>query len=108
MNDGIANFIFIGFALQQIEQAVFTNIAFVIQVHNQTCIQITVIPKLIVKIFLYVMKVFKNFIIRGKSDQCAILFSSFYFLVFLYKNAPLKFSSFFFSVSKRSYFKIIA
>ena len=72
MNDGIPDFIFIGFALQQIEQAIFAYIPLAIEVHYQPGIQVTIIPELVIEVFLYKMKILKNRIIRHKSNQCSI------------------------------------
>ena len=67
MDDGITDLVLIGFALQQIEQTVLAYIPFIVQVHHKPRIQVTVIPKLIIKIFLNKMKILKNFIVRHSS-----------------------------------------
>ncbi len=71
---GYRDLIFIRFTLQQIKQTIFAYILLIIQVHDQPGIQVTIIPELVIQIFLYKMKIFKNGFIGNKSYQRTILF----------------------------------
>ncbi len=47
VNDGITYFIFVGLALQQVEQPVFADIGFTVEDYFQSRIQETVVPDLV-------------------------------------------------------------
>src|SRR6185312_825797 len=80
MNDWIANFIFIGFALKKIQQTIFADVSFTIKVDYHSRIQETIIPELIVEKLMLILEVFKDFFIRYKVYFRSVFFRCFFFL----------------------------
>src|SRR6188768_68290 len=107
MDDGITDLILVGLTLQKIEQTIFTDITFSVQVHHQPGIQVTIVPELVIEVFLYKMKVLKNLIVGYKSYKGSVFFRGLCFFMFLEQNTPFKLCRFFFSFAVSGYFKII-
>ena len=108
VNDGIPYFIFIGFPLQQVEQAILADVPFVVEVHHQAGIEVTIIPELVIEVFLYKMEVLKHRFIGNESDKCAILLFGRNFFGFLFEHTFFKFGKFLFAFAVRRHFKVIA
>src|SRR4029078_1675858 len=108
MDKGVTDLIFVRLAQQQIEQAIFAYIPFIIIVYNQACIKETIIPKLVVKKFLQVMVMFEDLLIRNESYPGAIWFTGFFFFKLLNKKSIFKLSRFLFPIPESAYFKITA
>ena len=72
---GIPQFIFVGLALQQVEQAVLTNIFFAVEIDHQPGIQVTIVPELVIEVFMNEMKIFEDRIIGNKGHQGAVGFA---------------------------------
>src|SRR5262245_6098020 len=108
MNNGITELILIGLSLQQVKQTILTYIALPIKVDHQSCVEVTVIPELVVEVFLNKMKMLEHGIVRNKCYHSSILFLCSCFFVFFDQNTSFKLSSFFFAFPESSNFKIIA
>ena len=91
MNDRVTDLIFIGLALKEVEQAIFADVLFTVEVHDQSGIQVTIVPELVIEVFLYKMKIPEYGGIGYKCYKGAIIFCAFCFLIFFKQYTLFKF-----------------
>src|SRR5690606_27222186 len=96
MNDGITNFIRIGFALQQIAKAVFTYICFTVKNNFQTRIQEAIVPYQIFDKLMMEFKVPEDSIIGNECYSSTIRLGCFTLFMLGNQYATFKFCNFFF------------
>src|SRR5260221_13899671 len=108
VNNWITHFVFIGPALQEVEQAVFRHVFFTVEIDHQSRIQVTIVPELVVHIFMEEVEVLENGFIRYKSDQGAVRFIRFRLFVFFSQDALGKLGRLFFPFPKSGDFEIAA
>jgi len=100
MNDGVTQFIRIGFALQQIKQSIFTDIFLAIKMHGKAGVQVAIVPELVIEVFMDIMEIAENGFIRSKLNQCSVGFSCFGFFMFFNQEPFFKLRCFFFTIAK--------
>src|ERR1017187_641884 len=108
MDNWIADLIFVGFALKEVEKSIFADIALTIIIDYKPSIEKAIIPKLVVEEFLDIMVIFENLFIRNENHICAILIACLFFFILFFQKPGSKFCSLLFAFSISSNFKIAA
>ncbi len=98
VDNGISKLVLVGPALQQVKQAVLRHVFLAVELHDQSGIQVAIVPKLVVQVFVDKMEVLEYGIVGDKRYKGTVRLVALGFLIFFGEDAPGEFGGLFATV----------
>jgi hypothetical protein len=94
--------------LQQIQQTVFGNVFLIVEIDDQPCVEVTIIPELVVEVFVDVVVILEYTGIGDEGDEGTVYFAGFCFLVLFGEVTFLELGGFFPAFAEGGHLEITA